>query len=235
MTKMTMEEKTTILIVEDDKYISNFIAVSLQKADYRVLVAGSAAEGLFLFSSHHPEILLLDLGLPDQDGLEIIQELRTFSQVPILVISARGQEKEKIEALDRGANDYMTKPFHMGELMARIRVIERSLARMTTQTVETSFTSGSLTVDFEKRLVLVAGQEVHLTPIEYKLLHLLIANKGKVLTHNYILRQVWGYETCDTKSVRVYMANLRRKIEKNTANPQYILTEVGVGYRFADA
>ncbi|SMP55206.1 response regulator [Anoxynatronum buryatiense] len=229
-----MEDKTTILIVEDDKYISNFIAVSLQKDDYRVLVAGSAAEGLFMFSSHHPDILLLDLGLPDQDGLEVIRELRSFSRVPILVISARGQEKEKIEALDSGANDYMTKPFHMGELMARIRVIERGLTRITNQTVESSFTGDNLSVDFEKRRVMVAGQEIHLTPIEYKLLHLLIANKGKVLTHNYILKQVWGYESCDTKNVRVYMANLRRKIEKNTANPRHILTEVGVGYRFAD-
>jgi len=229
-----MEKKLKILVIEDDKYISNFIAVSLEKDDYQVLVAGSAAEGLFMFSSHHPEIILLDLGLPDRDGLEIIKELREFSDVPILVVSARGQEKEKIEALDMGVNDYVTKPFYMGELMARIRVVERNLAKTASQPSETVFSSGCLMVDYEKRRVLIDHLEVHLTPIEYKLLLLLIANKGKVLTHNYILKQIWGYESADTKSVRVYMANLRRKIEKNTASPQFILTEVGVGYRFAD-
>jgi two-component system, OmpR family, KDP operon response regulator KdpE len=229
-----MEKKLKILVIEDDKYISNFIAVSLEKGDYQVLVAGSAAEGLFMYSSHHPDIILLDLGLPDRDGLEIIKELREFSDVPILVVSARGQEKEKIEALDMGVNDYLTKPFYMGELMARIRVVERNLAKSVSHPSETAFSSGYLMVDYEKRRVLIDHLEVHLTPIEYKLLLLLIANKGKVLTHNYILKQIWGYESADTKSVRVYMANLRRKIEKNTASPQFILTEVGVGYRFTD-
>jgi two-component system, OmpR family, KDP operon response regulator KdpE len=226
-------ENLKILVIEDDKYISNFIAVSLEKENYKVLVASSASEGMFLYSSHHPHIILLDLGLPDRDGLEIIKELRTFSDIPILVVSARGQEKEKIEALDMGVNDYITKPFYMGELMARIRVVERNLAK-STQQAETIFSSGYLTVDYEKRNVLIEHQEVHLTPIEYKLLLLLIANKGKVLTHNYIIKQIWGYESLDTKSVRVFMANLRRKIEKNSASPQFILTEVGVGYRFAD-
>jgi two-component system, OmpR family, KDP operon response regulator KdpE len=229
-----MEKKLKILIIEDDKYISNFIAVSLEKDDYQVLVAGSAAEGMFMYASHHPDIILLDLGLPDRDGLEIIKELREFSDVPILVVSARGQENEKIEALDMGVNDYVTKPFYMGELMARIRVVERNLAKAVSHSSETVFSSGCLVVDYEKRRVLIDHLEVHLTPIEYKLLLLLIANKGKVLTHNYILKQIWGYESCDTKSVRVFMANLRRKIEKNSASPQFILTEVGVGYRFAD-
>jgi two-component system, OmpR family, KDP operon response regulator KdpE len=226
-------ENLKILVIEDDKYISNFIAVSLEKDNYRVLVAGSAAEGMFLYASHHPDLILLDLGLPDRDGLEIIKELRTFSDIPILVVSARGQEQEKIDALDMGVNDYLTKPFYMGELMARIRVAERNLSKSAHQS-ETIFISGYLTVDYEKRIVLIEQQEIHLTPIEYKLLLLLISNRGKVLTHNYIIKQIWGYESLDNKSVRVFMANLRRKIEKNTASPQFILTEVGVGYRFAD-
>jgi two-component system, OmpR family, KDP operon response regulator KdpE len=225
--------KLKILVIEDDKYIANFITSSLEKEHYKVLTASEAEEGLFLFSSHHPDIILLDLGLPDRDGLEVVRDLRLFSDVPILVVSARGQENEKIDALDMGANDYITKPFYMGELMARIRVVERNLAKKTSQQAETLFRSGGLTVDFENRQVLIDDQEVHLTPIEFKLLQLLIMNRGKVLTHNYILRQVWGYESCDTNSVRVFMANLRRKIEKNTASPQFILTEVGVGYRFS--
>ena len=229
-----MENKLKILVIEDDKYISNFIAVSLEKDAYRVLLAASASEGLFLFSSHHPDVILLDLGLPDQDGLEVVRELRLISDVPIIVVSARGQEKEKIEALYMGVNDYITKPFYMGELMARIRVVERNLEKTASQPMETRFTRDYLTVDFDKRRVFIDEQEIHLTPIEYKLLVLLITNRGKVLTHNFILRHVWGYDSADTKSVRVFMANLRRKIEKNTASPQYILTEVGVGYRFAD-
>nr|WP_225877821.1 response regulator [Alkalibacter mobilis] len=229
-----MENKSKILIIEDDKYISNFIAVSLEKQGYEVLVADSAACGLFMFSSHHPDLILLDLGLEDRDGLEIISELREFSDIPILVVSARGHEKEKIQALDLGANDYITKPFHMGELMARIRVSERALSKTNSPT-ENIYTCDYLTVDYEKRRILIDDVEVHLTPIEYKLLLLLISNQGKVLTHSYILKHVWGYtSTDDAKSVRVYMANLRRKIEKDTARPRFILTEVGVGYRFAD-
>ena len=186
-----------------------------------------------MFSSHHPNIVLLDLGLPDQDGLEVVREIRKTSSVPILVVSARGEEREKIEALDLGVNDYITKPFHMGELMARIRVAERSLANTASAQTEI-FEKDYLIVDFERRRVFMDDQEIHLTPIEYKLLLLLINHKGKVLTHNYIMRQIWGYESQDTKSVRVYMANLRRKIEKDTASPRFILTEVGVGYRFTD-
>lgn len=229
-----MDKRVTILIIEDDPYISNFIAVSLDKSDYHVLTARSASEGLFLFSSHHPDIILLDLGLPDQDGLEVIKDLRKFSETPILVVSARGQEKEKIQALDMGVNDYITKPFHMGELMARIRVVERNLLKYTKNQQDLVFAAGNLVVDFSKRRVMLSGQEIHLTPIEYRLLQLMISNRGKVLTHNYILKQIWGYESSDTQNVRVYMANLRRKIEKKPASPQYILTEVGVGYRFTD-
>ena len=228
-----MLKKARILIIEDDRYISNFIHVSLMKDDYEVITAESAVEGMFMFSSHHPNIVLLDLGLPDQDGLEVVREIRKTSSVPILVVSARGEEREKIEALDLGVNDYITKPFHMGELMARIRVAERSLANTASAQTEI-FEKDYLIVDFERRRVFMDDQEIHLTPIEYKLLLLLINHKGKVLTHNYIMRQIWGYESQDTKSVRVYMANLRRKIEKDTASPRFILTEVGVGYRFTD-
>jgi two-component system KDP operon response regulator KdpE len=229
-----MERKLKILIIEDDPYISNFISVSLEKDGHTVLVAESAAAGLFLFSSHHPDMILLDLGLPDRDGLEIIKELRGFSDIPILVVSARGQVNEKIEALDLGANDYITKPFHMGELMARVRVAERSQAKSAKESAETLYVCDYLQVDYERRKVTIGDEEVHLTPIEYRLLVLLIQNRGKVLTHNFIMKQIWGYVSSDTTGVRVFMASLRRKIERNTASPQFILTEVGVGYRFVD-
>ena len=230
-----MTDNFNALVIEDDKYISNFIGVSLKKEGYKVTIAESAGEGLFLFSSNHPDVVLLDLGLPDKDGLEIIKEIRTFSSTPILVVSARGQEKEKVEALDLGADDYITKPFYMGELMARIRVVKRKLGHQLVPASVSVFRCDYLTVDYEKRKVLVDENEVHLTPLEYKLLLLMIANKGKVLTHNYIVKEVWGYgETGDTKTIRVFMANLRRKIEKNFTKPRFILTEIGVGYRFAD-
>lgn len=229
-----MSEKRVILVIEDDKYISHFIDLSLSKENYGVLLAETAAEGLFLLASRRPDIVLLDLGLPDRDGVALLRELRTFSDIPVLIVSARDQEKEKILALDLGASDYITKPFHMGELMARIRVVERFLQKNESSTGETVFSCDRLTVDYERRKVLVAGREIHLTPTEYKTLLLLISNRGKVLTHNYIIRQIWGYEGGDSKSVRVFMANLRRKLEKDTTHPRFILTEVGVGYRFAD-
>lgn len=229
-----MNGKLTILVIEDDKYISHFINISLKNENYNVIMASTAAEGLFLFSSHQPDILLLDLGLPDRDGTDLLREIRTFSDVPVLIVSARGQEKEKIAALDYGANDYITKPFHMGELLARIRVAERTLLKAQTDKGDDTFTCDWLMVDYEKRRVFVAENEIHLTPTEYKTLLLLIANRGKVLTHNFIIRQVWGYEGGDSKSVRVFMANLRRKLEKDTTHPRFISTEVGVGYRFAD-
>lgn len=229
-----MNENSTILVIEDDKYISHFIDLSLGKDGYHVVVAETADEGMFMFSSYHPSIVLLDLGLPDRDGIDLLREIRTFSEVPVLVVSARGQEAEKIAALDLGANDYVTKPFHMGELMARIRVAERSAARSAVNEAEACFVCDWLTIDYEKRRVLVDDKEIHLTPTEYKTLLLLIANKGKVLTHNYIIRNIWGYEGGDSKSVRVFMASLRRKLEKDSTHPRFILTEVGVGYRFSD-
>ncbi len=227
-----MDQEWTILIIEDDRYIANFMALSLKKEQYHAVTASTAQEGLALCYANHPGLILLDLGLPDMDGLTVIKTIRSFSQVPILVVSARGQEQEKIDALDSGADDYIVKPFHMGEMMARIRVIRRRALKPAPGAV---FTFGPLTVDQEKRRVTVDGAEVHLTPMEYRLLQLLIANKGKVLTHNYIIKEIWGYgETGDPKAVRVFMANLRRKIERDTLHPRFILTEIGVGYRFAE-
>jgi len=230
-----MNNPTKILVVEDDRYISGFLTMSLRKEGYDVLSADTGTQGLFLVSMEHPDILLLDLGLPDRDGLSVLQEIRQDSPLPVIVVSARGQEKEKIAALDAGADDYVTKPFYLGELLARIRVAERKLAQAPIPETEGLFRQGELAVDFEKRKVLIEGNEIHLTPMEYKLLTLLIQNRGKVLTHNFILGKVWGYEEGgDTKTVRVFMASLRRKIEKDTMKPRFILTEIGVGYRFAE-
>ena len=224
-------DEESILIIEDDKYISHFMDISLTHEGYHVMIGQSAAEGMFLLRSNNPDIVLLDLGLPDQDGMDVLRELRTFSEVPVLIVSARGMEEEKVQALDAGANDYITKPFGMGELMARIRVVERMTHRGAIEE-GSIFREEWLTVDTDKRLVTVDDREVHLTPIEYKTLILLIENRGKVLTYNFIIRQIWGYEGADNKTVRVFMANLRRKIEKDSTNPKLIRTEVGVGYRF---
>ena len=230
-----MSERHSILIIEDDKYISHFISLSLSKENYSVSVAETAAEGMILLRGGHPDIVLLDLGLPDMDGIQLLKDIRSFSDVPVLIVSARGQEKEKIAALDLGANDYITEPFNMGELMARIRVSERLVEKNGREGERGSFVCGSLTVDYDKRKVSVDGGEIHLTPTEYKTLLLLIENRGKVLTHNFIIDKIWGPGGADSKSVRVFMANLRRKIEKDTTTPVYILTEVGVGYRFTDS
>ena len=175
--------------------------------------------------------MILDLGLPDGDGTEVVRSVREISDMPVIVVSARQEEEEKIQLLDAGADDYVTKPFYMGELQARIRAALRK--REGTVTKKTVFEQNGLKVDYEKRQVEVDGKEVHLTPIEYKILLLLIANQGKVLTHNYILKEIWGYaEGVEAGTLRVFMATLRRKIEKNPSEPQYIMTEVGVGYRF---
>ena len=228
-----MEENITVLIVEDDKYIMSLTTIYLKDEGYKTLAAITGKEAIALFYSHNPDIILLDLGLPDMDGLEVIRQIREKSNTPIIVVSAREEETEKIIALDLGADDYMTKPFHMGELLARIRVSQRKINSIVNPDNVDTFTSDYLMVDYTKGLVFVDGEEVHLTPMEYKLLKLLIANRGKVLTHNYILNQIWGYgETNDAKSLRVFMASLRRKIERDTANPRFILTQVGIGYRF---
>lgn len=228
-----MEDNIMVLIVEDDKYIMSLTTIYLKDEGYKTIAAITGKEAVALFYANNPDIILLDLGLPDMDGMEVIRKIREKSNAPIIVVSAREEESEKIIALDLGADDYMTKPFHMGELLARIRVSQRKLNSIVNPDNVETFTSDYLMVDYTKGLVFVDSEEVHLTPMEYKLLKLLIANRGKVLTHNYILNQIWGYcETNDAKSLRVFMASLRRKIERDTSTPRFILTQVGIGYRF---
>ena len=224
-----------ILIIEDDNKITNFMSMALKSKGYAIISARNGNDGILYFCTEKPDIILLDLGLPDMDGVDIIKQIRDVSDIPIIIVSAREQDNDKIAALDSGANDYVTKPFSMGELLARIRVMERLIERETGYVPESVYESEHLIVDREKHKVYVDGSEVHLTPIEFKLLLLLIANRGKVITHSKISKEVWGYgETGDSKSIRVFMASLRRKIEKDSSNPRFILTEIGVGYRFAD-
>ena len=221
-----------ILIVEDDKYIIHFLSISLKEEDYGLWTAKTVKEAVSLFYANRPDLVILDLGLPDGDGMEVIESIREIADTPIIIVSARLDEDEKIRALDAGADDYVTKPFYMGELQARIRAALRKKENYTPDK-SSCFEQGDLAVDFEKRQVTVAGEEIHLTPIEYRILTLLIANRGKVLTHNYILKEIWGYaEGVEAGTLRVFVATLRRKIEKNPSQPQHIVTEVGVGYRF---
>lgn len=232
-----MDNKPLILIIEDDKPIRNFICASLSTQGYRYKEAETGKEALALIMSHNPDIIILDLGLPDMDGLEIIENVRKWSNIPIIIVSARGHEREKVDALDLGADDYLTKPFGIAELLARVRVALRNFYRadINQNKKHEQFNIGELNIDFIKRRVVIAEEEIHLTPIEYKLLSLMAKHAGKVLTHKFIIREVWGSAIGnETQSLRVFMANLRRKIEKEPAQPQYILTEVGVGYRLVD-
>lgn len=226
-----MNEK--ILMIEDDKTIIRFLKISLETNGFKVIRAENGIEGISIFMTDNPDLILLDLGLPDIDGIEVLSQIRSQSEIPILIVSAREQEKEKVEALDLGADDYITKPFHINELLARIRV---ALRKHTSDVVKAKiFELDALKIDFEKHKIIVNDQEIHMTPIEFKLLVLLVENAGKVLTHSYIIKQVWGYNSAeDSQSLRVFMANIRRKIEKDSSHPRYILTEVGVGYRFVD-
>lgn len=226
-------DKKKILVIEDDKQIMRFLSMALKVHDYEMLAAENGVNGINMFLFHHPDIVLLDLGLPDVDGMEVLDEIRSASQTPVIIISARGKEQEKVSALDAGADDYLTKPFNIGELLARIRVVFRRGEHAPEPT--TRFVLRELSVDFENRLVCVGPKEIHLTPIEYNLLSLLIRYQGKVLTHSFIQKQVWGYESADDyQSQRVFMASIRKKIESETDHPGYILTEVGVGYRLVD-
>lgn len=230
----TMEKEVTVLIVEDDKYISNFICMTLKQEGYRYIKTTTGREAISLSYANNPDVIILDLGLPDMDGSQVIEHIRSYSEKPIIVVSARQEEAEKIKALDLGADDYVVKPFYMGELLARIRVAIRKTKNTDTEMME-SFERDYLKIDFIKRIVYIDNKEVHMTPIEYKLLVLFVTNRGKVLTHNQILSKIWGYgEGGDANSLRVFMATLRRKIEKDTTNPRFIITEVGVGYRFAE-
>ncbi|MCC6578995.1 MAG: response regulator [Phycisphaeraceae bacterium] len=233
-----MPDLPRILIVEDEAPIVRFLKASLAAEGYRLDVAETGKQALMMIHSQPPDLLSLDLGLPDMDGADIIDQVRQWSRLPILILSARDQEKDKISALDRGADDYLTKPFSVGELLARLRVALRHQARQSAAGDQPAalFQSGDLLVDLDKRRVTVAGDEVHLTPIEYRLLTVLIAHVGKVLTHHMLLREVWGPGHAEeSHQLRVHMANLRRKIEIHPTQPRHILTEQGVGYRFADA
>lgn len=226
--------KLNILVVEDDTPVRNLITTTLKAHDYRFLTAPDGKSAILEASSHNPDIVLLDLGLPDMDGVEIIQKIRTWSNMPIIVISARSEDTDKIVALDAGADDYLTKPFSVEELLARLRVTQRRLAisQNDAENLSPVFQNGLLSVDYAAGCAFIGDEELHLTPIEYKLLCLLSKNVGKVLTHTFITRQIWGssWEN-DIASLRVFMATLRKKLESKPDSPQYIQTHIGVGYR----
>ncbi|MBQ2892445.1 MAG: response regulator transcription factor [Bacilli bacterium] len=227
-----MNNNPLILIVEDDNHIKNLISTTLKVNKYNYLVATSGNEAIMLAVSHKPDIILLDLGLPDMDGVEIIKNVREWSNIPIIVISARSEDTDKIDALDFGADDYITKPFSVEELLARIRVATRRLNSMNERQAESIFKNGDLTIDYSAGCVYLYDKELHLTPIEYKLLCLLSKNVGKVLTHTYITMEIWGttWES-DVASLRVFMTTLRKKIEQDSVESKYIQTHIGVGYR----
>ena len=229
--------KPLILIVEDDPPIRNLISVALETHDYRFLSAFSGGTAIMEASSHNPDIMLLDLGLPDLDGVEVIRKIRSWSNLPIIVISARSDDSDKIEALDAGADDYLTKPFSVDELLARLRVTIRRLNQTQNDSQETSvFINGPLRIDYAAGCVFLSEKELHLTPIEYKLLCVLARNCGKVLTHKFITQQVWGtaWEN-NVASLRVFMATLRKKLEASQDGQAFIQTHVGIGYRMIRA
>ena len=226
--------KQQILVVEDDPTVRNLITTTLKANDYKYIVAQNGNEAIRQAATYNPYITLLDLGLPDLDGCEVIKKIRTWSNMPIIVISARSEDSDKIEALDNGADDYLTKPFSVEELLARIRATVRrlSMIQANAEVNESVFINGSLKIDYAAGCAFVGDEELHLTPIEYKLLCLLSHNVGKVLTHTYITRQVWGSSwDNDVASLRVFMATLRKKLESFPDSPQYIQTHIGVGYR----
>lgn len=226
--------KPKILVVEDDVAITNLIRTTLDTQNYQYHTAKNGAGALLDAVSYNADVIILDLGLPDMDGVDIIKKIRGWSNVPIIVVSARSEDQDKVEALDAGADDYLTKPFSIDELLARLRVaLRRSHAEENSaQTQSSVYKNGELTIDYAAGCAYMKDEEVHLTPIEYKLLCVLAKNTGKVLTHNYILKEVWGSALAsDTPSLRVFMATLRKKIEENPSDPKYIQTHIGVGYR----
>ena len=221
-----------ILVIEDDPSIRRFLCISLEGQGYRILEGATAAEGIRRFGEASPEAVILDLGLPDRDGSALIQEIRLISPAPIIIVSARGQERGKIDALDAGADDYLTKPFGAGELLARIRAALRRAANAR-QPLDGVLAAGDVTMNLDSREVSAGGRTLHLTPHEYRLLAVLLRNAGKVLTHKQLLSEVWGTGYgFETHYVRVYMNQLRKKLEVDPSNPRYIHTEIGVGYRF---
>lgn len=232
-----MNNQFSVLIIEDEKNISNFMSKILTAHGYHVISSFCGKDGLSVISSRCPDVILLDLGLPDMDGIEIIRQVRTWSNSPIIVISARTLEHEKVDALDSGADDYITKPFGTSELLARIRTSLRHSNKLNPggALYNRPYQALDLTIDFEKHLVLLSGQQLHFTPIEYRIVTYLAQNSGKVLTYSAIMQNVWGpYIDDNNKILRVNMANIRRKLEKNPGEPQYIFTEIGVGYRMIE-
>jgi len=222
-----------VLVVEDDAAVRNTLSMALTSHDYSCITAATGGEATRAIVASMPDIVLLDLGLPDMDGVDLIRKLRTWTKLPIIVVSARADDLDKIEALDAGADDYLTKPFSVGELLARIRTTERHVSYQVQEEQRgTTFVNGGLSIDYVAEVVMLDGEEVHLTPIEYKLLCLLARNVGRVLTHQFILREVWGAsQEGDLASLRVFMGTLRKKIEGDPSKPRYIQTRVGVGYR----
>jgi len=226
-------EKELILLIEDEPQMRRFLRVTLQSRGFRLIEAETGEEGMILAAGRNPAIILLDLGLPDMDGLEVTRKLREWTTIPIIILSAREQERDKVLALDGGADDYLTKPFGVDELMARIRVSLRHMARGEVGKEEPVFQAGELRVDFTRRQVLLDGEEVHLTPIEYRLLTTLIRYADRVVTHNQLLREVWGPRQANqVQYLRVYMAQLRKKLEADPARPRFFINEPGIGYRF---
>ena len=218
-----------VLVVEDDKPIRNLITTTLKMNDYRFITASRGYEAIMLNASHKPDMIVLDLGLPDIDGVEVIEQIRTWSEVPIIIVSARSEDQDKINALDKGADDYLTKPFSVDELLARLRVIQRRLGKTENESV-TEFVNEGLKINYASGCVYLDGKELHLTPIEYKLICLLAKNVGKVLTHKYIIQMIWGSNAANSEaSLRVFMATLRKKL--SDSDQQLIQTHIGIGYR----
>jgi two-component system KDP operon response regulator KdpE len=230
---MSAANKTTVLVIDDEVQIRRLLRVMLEAEGYKVFEAANGKDGLVEAAQRRPDVVLLDLGLPDMDGVSVLKRLREWSRVPVIVLSVRDREDDKIAALDNGADDYVTKPFSSGELLARLRVVQRRAHSVEEPSV---FRSGSLEVDLVARTVSVGGREVRLTATEYALLRLFVTHAGKVLTHKQILREVWGPNSTEqTHYLRVYIAHLREKLEENPSNPTRFVTEPGVGYRFTVA
>lgn len=233
----TTTGKNNILLIEDEASIRTFISTTLKNQNYKITTASDGTSGLHLTASLCPDIVLLDLGLPDMDGMDVIKKIREWTSIPIIVISARNNEHEKARALDCGADDYITKPFSTVELLARIRTSIRHSSQMQDlySTKQKSYHHGNLTINFDDHVVLLNGTNIHLTQIEYKLLTLLAKNSGKVLTYTFIMEKIWGpYTDNNNQILRVNMANIRRKIEQNPATPEHVFTEIGIGYRMAE-
>jgi two-component system KDP operon response regulator KdpE len=234
-----MESTITVLIIDDEQPIRRFLCAALSAQSYETIEAATGGDGLLAAMQRLPEIIILDLGLPDMDGLEVLSRLREWSNVPVIVLSARNQERNKVDVLDAGADDYLTKPFSVEELLARMRVaIRHSFARSSKSQIEHAYEVEDLKIDFVRRLVILDGKRVHVSPIEFKLLSVLAQNAGRVLTHRQLLKEVWGLEIDENNEQkhypRVYMQHLRHKLEKQPAQPRYLLTTVGVGYMLAD-